>query len=1598
MQQQIKTNMLNKFISALIVVMLVISSYGSFILEAVATDINYVSDKNVIFDAYFKNEENLIYNIEEDTKNENNLYFSLKLKEGIMKNAKIILNNPNFAINYAELKNNIAVKNINEQENIIELNTISEDIEIPVKISYKSNPKMNLLDLQKDTKISFQGIYTDSQKADKKVSGNKNINVKWVSKVEGNLQTEVTNYIEDSGKSVIITNTTGKMNNTVVPMEYLELSSNIPKLAGTLPEEISVIENGKKLLENEFTYDKENEMLIIRKENIANENNEINNLEGNVNYTIAYVYNKQFNLEKISFNAEQNLKLKPYNLPETNISFNNNLEKQKTNQTTLLNINGTENLSKGYMYHQTEEPIYHVDMNLQIQCVLQNKDIEITEKENRLTGDNVNLNLENKTFYINTIIPKREILNILGEQGSLEIYNKTNGELLSVVNKDSVEDESGNIVVKYDNVSKIKILIKNPENVGNINICNNKKIIKNHGIDNNTLKKLNNIKLVYENSNMIFNNLVEQDIKLYETVTKSTMQIDKTEFSTTDDKTKINMKINLNTQNVDYDLYKNPVLKIIFPSEFEIVNIEKVGISFENGLHLDNVNMQNNDDGTKTLTIYLTGEQLTYLNNDITANTQIAVEGEVKVFSNLTSKDINITYLYTNEKAITYDNNGVYNVPVKITAPYGFIMSTEANGEKSKNKELNELELRANTVSQTIHIKETILNNFDSEISNLELVGMIPIKDKEYKLGDTSINSDFNAKIEGNIYINKDGAKVYFSEDNVNWSEEKTENSNLFKINFTNSNLNKGEELVVEYNLKIPENITYNKNSYVTFITNGTQNENEVNNWSGMKIKTEDMQLTNKEPEISTVDKSELKTEIAVMKGNVSLKEGETVNNEQTLKYIINLKNETNKAINNIKILAKNTNAVFYEYTTVDLDTGLSNKGFYELPDKKQQEFTIDELKPGEERKLEYQVVVKKSGENSSTYASINLEAEGIQAKEVKSIENPIGKAKLKIQLNPATTFGYPDEITEETAPIFGINIKNLTNEEINNLTVSLYYTDYIRFESEYVETLPNNRAEFLENENNTVKVKINNIKPEEEVTVYLYGLTNLIEEGKDQISFYTFANTIYNDKEYISGQLDFKINKTLTDFKLVQTSNIEKEVKQDDNLIYETEISNVGKKEALVSISDKVPENAVINKVYINQGNEKIEIKNEGQTISHSLTLKAGEKVKLIIDTIINTYLNNNTEISNTVELVSRQTIETKKSNTITHKIVDELGENGGDEGEGGDGEDGEDETNSISGFVWNDMDKDGVKDSEEVNIPNVRVLLITSAGDILQETLSSSNGYYEFLNLEDGEYRVIFEYDTQKYYLSPYKVNGINENSNSDVLETEIEEDKAKKKVAATESLNIKDKNLTNIDAGLIEYSSRKLNITKTITNIKVKTNKREKEYKFNRKQIAKVEIKSKEMANAQIEIEYAIDIQNVGETEEIIQEIIDTPSSDLNLKDSKTWYKKGDSIATNELENTTILPGETKTIKLVMETKVNNKGEGKNVVNKANIGNLKTQEQNLKIDINSKNNTAQLIIAVSTGAIYITILLTVTLAILVIVAIILIKKGGGLRKNGN
>ena len=466
------------------------------------------------------------------------MYFNIPLQEGIIQDAKITLNNPNFAIDYEGLKANTLIKNVNETENSIELNQISENVEIPVKISYKADDKINLTDLARDTEMTIEGKYTDSQKSNKNISGKIAVNLKWISSVEGSLQTNVENYIEADGKSIVITNTLGTINNITLPMEYVEFSSNVPEINGVIPEEIDITENGKKLSENEFTYDKENKTLVIRKENTSNENNEINNLLGNINYDVIYIYGSQFNLDKVNVNVKQNLKVKPYNIDEANISFENSLEKERTNQTTKVDISSAENISKGYMYWQKYETPYDVNMNVQIQYILPNRNIEITEKENTLAGDETSLNITNKTSYARTVISKAEVTDILGDNGSLEIYDENTGNLIITINKDTQADESGNIVVNYENVSRIKIVIKNPIQIGNIHINSSKKIISNHGIDNDTLKEINKLKLVFETNNMIYSNTTEKDINLYNTVTKSTMEIDKTEFYTTDNENK----------------------------------------------------------------------------------------------------------------------------------------------------------------------------------------------------------------------------------------------------------------------------------------------------------------------------------------------------------------------------------------------------------------------------------------------------------------------------------------------------------------------------------------------------------------------------------------------------------------------------------------------------------------------------------------------------------------------------------------------------------------------------------------------------------------------------------------------------------------------------------------------------------------------------------------------------------------------------------------------------------------------------------------------------------------------------------------------------
>ena len=129
----------------------------------------------------------------------------------------------------------------------------------------------------------------------------------------------------------------------------------------------------------------------------------------------------------------------------------------------------------------------------------------------------------------------------------------------------------------------------------------------------------------------------------------------------------------------------------------------------------------------------------------------------------------------------------------------------------------------------------------------------------------------------------------------------------------------------------------------------------------------------------------------------------------------------------------------------------------------------------------------------------------------------------------------------------------------------------------------------------------------------------------------------------------------------------------------------------------------------------------------------------------------------------------------------------------------------------------------------------------------------------------------------------------------------------------------------------------------------------YDMKDKQIAKVEIASKQMPNAEITIEYNINITNNGETDEYITNIRDIPSEGELVQEDSNWSVEGENLINNSLAGEPIKAGETKTLKLKLKTTVDDEGTAKTINNK-----VEAMENN-NADNVSNINTDKIVISV-------------------------------------
>ena len=532
----------------------------------------------------------------------------------------------------------------------------------------------------------------------------------------------------------------------------------------------------------------------------------------------------------------------------------------------------------------------------------------------------------------------------------------------------------------------------------------------------------------------------------------------------------------------------------------------------------------------------------------------------------------------------------------------------------------------------------------------------------------------------------------------------------------------------------------------------------------------------------------------------------------------------------------------------------------------------------------------------------------------------------------------------------------------------------------------------------------------EENKVVALNSLATMTYGEKSKYKEYTtdWNHTFTVNKEF---NVMTEVDDEKQQVSITQTANPEDKsmLKDKQKTEYTFEIKNNKNFDIETTLIDYIPKGIVVEKITLD-GKElgktsRIRIKNYEMGPGQISNLKIEgyfDKKKAVNDPIVNSL----TAETDGESITSNDiTYKTDKSNGNTNNPTKPDNPNNpsnptnpGDSNNGNNAGNGQ---YSISGIAWVDSNKDGKRDDSEKVLAGVGVKVIdaingTYVSDINVKT--SDNGEYK-VNVDSGNYILVFSYDTSRYNLTQYKASGVSNDKNSDVISKDITIDGNVETVGATDNLQIDSSNLINIDIGLTESATFDLELDKYINEITVQTNKNTTKYGYNKQNLVKVEIGAKELNNSTVIMRYSIQVTNTGDVAGYVQNIIDYMPSDLNFKSelNSDWYKSNGALYNTSLSNTAIQPGESKNVNLVLVKNINETNTG-TVVNTAEIGKASNALELDDVDSTPNNKKAdeddygkaEVIISVKTGSVAMYIFtIFLSLAIIAIGTYVINKK---------
>lgn len=1524
-------------------------------------------------------------------------------KTGYVENARLIFNNPNFKISDS-LSANEDIQKIENGE--IYLNRITNSKQIEIPIEFVKSDILNLNDLGRETYVSVSGNYINSNGKTKDWNTTKIIKINWYDDAEAYINQNIEKYIEYDGKTIVETTVKTGIKENKLPISKTEITLNAIKIDDKMPDQVKVIEASTKATDGKasgnemdignMTYNKESGIVTIKKENIADENN---NVRWDKNcydeYKVIYIYNEEMGKEGINAELQSYVNINTYN--NTTISSNEQIQGEIARGENISSINtwATNEVSKGYMYANSGyETEYISNIKTEITYTNDSNIVNIISLGDKLKGEDLDVKLNQNMYYSKTIFNQNNMKNIIGENGYIEVL--ANGQSVYTLNKDTEANEDGNIEINYEGnqVNNVELRVK-AEKVGILETTNIKRIIGQTSYSEEVINRAQAINLGYKVTANIGNEEKEADILLKETTTKMELDIDRTTL-TAGESQDIEMYATFKTDDVKYDLYRNPVVQIIMPIDVQDIQVNSLNMAFDGEIKIRDAKVDTNENGNKVINIYLEGDQRTYTQN----NAQINIKANVTLNKYMANKKEAIVMNYSNEKAKGYEENATKSKDIEINSKYGLIMYNKLNNQESQtegtNNELKEIQTSVNDEEKTARIETTLINNYDTDMQSVEIYGTLPKQGNKVNVDGNEIETTVNANLVTGVTSNIEGSVTYYKGDNSDWNEELKEDSKEYKVIIPNQNLQRGQVVSVGYDIKVPANLDYNQKMYSAIQAKGTVNGEEVVENGILGLRTEEQQQIEnntggqdlKEAEAQEIAGG-LEVTTKAISGGKELQDQEEVYEGQTITYEFKLKNTGNTDLTNVEVVSKHTNSLYYEIVNTQITEIQSNSEYQEL-EKEYNSVKIDKIEAGKEEIVRYQIVIKEVEENQTTIGEISIKADNIEETKINTIENKIKQAKIKLNIKK----GYSEDrkVVEDIKVPIVLSITNLTDDVIENATLRCDLSNRLNIDSSTLPCLEDigNGYEFVSFENNILTLKLHKLDSKNTEMIVLY--TDVRKDQEDEF-FKSSYEVETNDERYVSNEIKYKIEPRYTNMTAKLTSDKEgKELEDGDEIIYKLELENVGNIDANVAITDQVSKSLKIQEAYLdNDSKEELTIEEIANVVLGKKSIAAGEKVKLYIKAKVDLEREKSEEISNYVEINGYELDGILKSDVLTNKIKvendnnednnddnieDNPNDNPGDNPGDNQNNNTENSDGRISGSAWLDSNVNASKDNNETRIEGIKMQLVDLNGSVKAETSTNSNGEYSFNDISNGEYRVIAQYDSTKYKLTDYKKVGVSEKSNSDFTNGKIGDVVA----GVTDQININNNIAEDIDIGLVESKKFDLRIDKTITKIAVKTKSGTKTYNFDNKKLAKVEIHSKEVEGATVLIEYQIAVTNEGEIEGYANKITDYVPTGLKFasESNKDWYQENDgTISTDSFSKSTIKPGETKSTKLVLTKSMTEENTGI-VLNTAEITKSSNSEGISDIDSVAGNkqeneddmSSAQAIIGIKTGIVQICI----------------------------